>query len=54
MALSIHNSMTYYEVKQTLQKMLPLALMILYVSPERLETELLKNICLLNQPDCSR
>lgn len=42
MALSIHSGMTYYEVKQTLQNAAFGPYKFLYVSPERLETELFK------------
>ena len=42
MALSIHSGMTYYEVKQTLQNAAFGPYKFLYVSPERLETQLFK------------
>jgi len=42
MALSIHSGMTYFEVKQTLQNVAYGSYKFLYVSPERLETDLFK------------
>ncbi|WP_246113298.1 RecQ family ATP-dependent DNA helicase [Segetibacter aerophilus] len=42
MALSIHSAMTYFEVKQTLQNAAFGPYKFLYVSPERLETNLFK------------
>lgn len=42
MALSIHSGMTYFEVKQTLQNAAYGSYKFLYVSPERLETDLFK------------
>jgi ATP-dependent DNA helicase RecQ len=42
LALSIHSGMTYYEVKQTLQNAAFGPYKFLYVSPERLETQLFK------------
>lgn len=42
MALSIHSSMTYFEVKQTLQNAAYGSYKFLYVSPERLESDLFK------------
>lgn len=41
-ALSIHSGMTYFEVKQTLQTAAFGSYKFLYVSPERLETDLFK------------
>jgi ATP-dependent DNA helicase RecQ len=41
-ALSIHSGLTYYEVKQTLQNAAYGEFKFLYVSPERLETQLFK------------
>jgi ATP-dependent DNA helicase RecQ len=43
MALSIHSGMTYFEVKQTLQNAAYGPYKFLYVSPERLETQLFKS-----------
>lgn len=43
MALSIHSGMTYFEVKQTLQNAAFGPYKFLYVSPERLETNLFKD-----------
>ncbi len=42
MALSIHSGMTYFDVKQTLQNAAYGPYKFLYVSPERLETDLFK------------
>ena len=42
-ALAIHSGMTFYEVKQTLQNAAYGEFKFLYVSPERLETQLFKD-----------